>query len=404
MRTFMVVLSAAGFFAGPAVHAADDSATLKKLLSTVSAWDAKGKTKFDEATQKQLADLAGQIDDAKLREQTKSFLPELERAVLLQARVNRVIADVKEVGGTTKTEPGGPAWLRERVGDEPMALFTRLVGVDLQDRNIPIKSGIKNERITDEWLERIADLPDLRNLDISITVVKGPGLKHVGTCKNLETLNITLTLITDDQVGQLRGLGKLRIISFASTKCTGEGLKGLKLPQLENLNFHYTPVNDEGLKHIGDLTSLERLEIVHTHFTDEGAKHLDKLTNMKRIQIGSREATGAAVAPLRAMKQLRELDLHDGQATTEGVKYASEIPSLTVLRVYGPVKDEGMQHIGKLVNLEMLIVQSAQITDAGLAPIAGLKKLKRLEIQGNKITDAGVAKLKESLPDLEVVR
>src|SRR5262249_35532657 len=165
--------------------------------------------------------------------------------------------DVKALGGTTQTEPGGPDWLRKQVGDEPMQLFTKLVGIDLQDRSIPIKSGIKNERITDDWLTRIDGLPDLRTLDISITVVKGPGLKYVGTCKNLEALNITLTFVTDESLAHLRDLTKLRVLALASTKCTGEGLKECGgLTKLENLNFHYTPVNDAGLEQIAKLTSL----------------------------------------------------------------------------------------------------------------------------------------------------
>ena len=66
--------------------------------------------------EKQLAELAGQVSDAKLLEQTKKLLPELERAALLHARVQKIIADVKAIGGTTKTEPGGPAWLAAAPG------------------------------------------------------------------------------------------------------------------------------------------------------------------------------------------------------------------------------------------------------------------------------------------------
>ncbi len=384
---------------------AADTAALKKLLATAAALDVRGKTQLDDAAKKRLADLAGQVADAGLRDKVRQLLPDIEKAAILQARVQKTIADVKAVQGTTTTAPGGPAWLRDIVGDEPMALFTKLVGIDVQDKSIPIKSGIKNERITDDWLACVNGLADLQTLDISITVVKGPGLKHVGTCKELERLNVTLTLITDETLSPLRDLTKLRVLTIASTKCTGAGLKDMSsLTKLENLNFHSAPVTDEGLAQIGKLTSLERLEIVHTRFTDKGAEHLAHLTNMKRIQLGSRDASGAAVAPLRAMKQLRELDLHDGQASLDGVKYASEITSLVVLRVYGPIKDEGMQPIAKLTNLETLLVPGTQITDAGLASLASLKKLKRLEVQGNKVSDAAVAKLKEALPGLEVVR
>jgi hypothetical protein len=383
-----------------------DVAVLKALLTAAAAWDGNGRQKFDDGFRKKLMTLIDKIGDVKLRVRMRRFLPALERAVIVHEQVRQVQADVKAVKGLSTTAPGGPGWLRRRVGDEPMDLFAKLTDIDLFDRAIPIKSGIKNKQITDAWLKCLAGLPDLRNLDIANTMVKGPGLHHVGTLNNLETLNLTLTGVTDSQLAQLRGLTHLRKLLLASTKCTGEGLKDLTtLTNLKNLNLHYTPVSDAGLKEISRLTSLQRLEIVHTHFTDKGAQHLAQLTNMRRLQMGSREATGAAVAPLRAMKKLHEIDLHDGQATTEAARYAAQIPSLTVLRLYaGPVKDEGFRHLIRLTNLEILVAQSVQITDAGLGHLHGLKKLKRLEIQGNNASAAAIKRLKKALPVLEIVR
>jgi hypothetical protein len=382
-----------------------DRDSLKSLLRAAAAYDGAGR-KEQELTRKQLAALAETVGDPKLRERTKQLLPDLEQAAVRHARVRRVVADVKAAKGTVKTEPAGPKWLREAVGDEPVEVFAGLVEIDLCDRSIPIKSGVKNERINDDWLERLSGLPDLRSLDISLTVVRGPGLRSVGTLKNLETLNLTLTLITDEHLHHLRGLTNLKKLLLASTQCNGAGLKGLdSLTRLENLNCHSAPVTDAGLEAIGRLSGLERLEIVHTRFTDTGAKHLAGLTNLRRLQLGSRGATGAGVAPLRALKNLRELDLHDGLVSAEGVKHAAEIPSLRVLRLYaGPVKDEGFAPVARLTDLEMLIAQHLQITDESLKVLKELKKLKRLDITGNKVSDSAVAELKKALPGLEVLR
>jgi hypothetical protein len=381
---------------------AADVALLKQLLAGAAAWDGDSP----EALRKQQEALAARLEDAALRERVRKLLPEVERATLLHARTRKFLKDLETVKGTATTEPGGPPWLRTLVGDGPMRLFDRLTAIDLCDHSIPIKSGVKNERITDDWLERLRGLPDVRSLDVSVTVVKGPGLKHIGTLKSLESLNLTLTLVTDEHLGDLRELTGLQKLLIASTKCTGEGFKDLGgLKNLVNLNCHSSAVNDAGLEQICRLTGLERIEIVHTHFTDKGAAHLARLTNMKRIQLGSRQATGAAVAPLRAMKQLRELDLFDGLVNAEGVKYASEIHTLTVLRLYaGPVGDDGFRPVARLTDLEVLIAQGVQITDAALDHLAGLKKLKRLEIQGNRVSDAAVTRLKQALPNLEVVK
>ena len=384
----------------------NDSVILRKTIALVGAWDARGKSAFDPALAASFDRHWRAINDPLLRLKVRDLGPELERAAVWRPRLDEITVATLAAKGTVRFENGGPQWLRDLVGGEALLFLNRLTAIDLYDRQNPHdKSYKRNESLVDGWLDRLANLPDLVSLDLANTSMSGPGLKVVGTLKNLERLNLTLTPITDPHLEPLRDLTKLRVLSLASAKCTGEGFRFLgNLQQLENANFHFTPVNDAGLAGISAVTSLERLEIVHVHFTDAGAPALAKLVNLERLQIGSRDATGAAIAPLTALKKLRELDLHDGQATAEGVRHASQIPSLRVLRIYGGIKDEGAAPIGQLKNLETLIAANTGITDVALAHFAGLSNLRRLEIGGCKVTDAGVAKLKQAIPGLEVVR
>jgi len=384
----------------------DDVATLKSLIAAVDAWDAQGKTRFDPDLAIRLEQSWRAIRDPFLRIKTRELLPDLERAAVLRPRLLEIAAATKAARGAIVFEAGGPQWLRDLIGADALQLLDRLTSIDLNDRQNPkAKDYRRNEALVDAWLDRLADLPDLISLDLANTSMEGPGLKVVGTLKNLERLNLTLTPVTDGHLEHLGGLTKLRVISFASGKCTGEGFRFLaNLGQLENVNFHYTPVNDAGLAGFGAVTSIERLEIVHCHFTDAGAPHLAKLVNLERLQIGSLEATGATIKHLTALKKLRELDLHDNQATAEGVRNASEISALRVLRIHGAIKDAGAEPIARLANLEHLVVSNAGLTDAALDHFSRLPKLKRLEIRGNKITDPAIARLTQALPGLEVIR
>ena len=384
----------------------NDVALMRQMLATVTAWDAKGKKAFDAPV---LAELDAQWRrgyDPLLRIRAREVIPTLEKAALARPHLLEVAGAVKAARGTVRFEGGGPQWLRDVAGDDAMRLFDRFTAIDLNDKGNPHDPSYKrNTTLSDDWLVNLVNLPDLTYLDISNSSVSGPGLKYVGALKSLERLNLTLTLITDPWLEQLRDLTNLRVISLASAKCSGEGYKFLgNLKRLESANFHTAPVNDAGIAGISKVPSHERLEIVHTHFTDAGAQALAKLVNLERLQLGSRAATGAAVKPLTGLKKLRELDLHDGQASVEGVRHASEIQSLRVLRVYGPIKDEGAQHIARLKNLEILLVPGTQITDASLEAFAALKQLKRLEISGNKVTDTAIAKLKAAIHGLEVVK
>lgn len=396
---------AASFFTQSNLLAASpaDVAILRKALSEI---ETKGKAAFEGSVAAGLEAHWKTLSDPALQAQARQLAPELVKAATWRARVLDVIAKTNAARGTLKFEEGGPEWLRALVGDDAMHAFDRLTGISLYDGGNPHdKSYQRNESLNDVWLINVDSLPDLTTLDLANTSVKGPGLHIVATLKNLEQLNLTLTPVTDQYLEPLKVLTKLKILSLASAQCTGEGYRFFdNLKQLENANFHFTPVNDAGLEGISHVPSLIRLEIVHTHFTDAGTPALAKLVNMERLQIGSREATGAAVAPLVAMKKLRELDLHDGQATVEGLKHAAQIPSLTVLRVYGQVKDEGAEQMAKLRNLETLIIPNSGLTDAGLEYLATLSKLKNLDLKGCKVTEAGVAKLRQSLPGLAVVQ
>ena len=405
--TLIALLTAPGALRAQTIVAnTNDLVTVRKMLALVDAWDARGKAQFDASLAAGLDAQWRSLSDPFLRIKARELVPALERAAVARPRVVAAVAAVKSAGGTARFERGGPQWLRDLVGDEAMRVFDRLTAIDLYDRQNPHdKTYKRNESLGDDWIENLAGLPDVVALDLANTNVKGPGLKVVGTLKSLERLNLTLTLVTDPFLENLSGLTKLRILSMASSKSTGEGFRFLgAIPQLENANFHTALANDAGLAGISHVTSLERLEIVHTKFTDAGASALAKLVNLERLQLGSREATGAAVAHLTGLKRLRELDLHDGQASPEGARHTGKIESLRVLRVYGPIKDEGAGHLAGLKNLEVLIVPGTGITDAGLEYFSGLKNLKRIEINGCKVSAAAVAKLKAAIPGLEVLQ
>lgn len=410
MRCPLLILMAAVSFTSALsqLHAASpaDIAILKDNLKTIET-QGIGAFPIDMINISQsLEKNWSKLSDPTLQAKARELTPELVKVAASRLRVLDVIEKTKEAKGTLKIEEGGPEWLRALLGDDAMHAFDRLTGISLYDGGNPHdKSYKRNESLNDDWLANVVDLPDLTSLDLANTSVKGPGLKLVASLKNLETLNLTLTPVTDQYLEPLKVLTKLKILGLASAQCTGDGYRFFDdLKQLENANFHFTPVNDAGLEGISHVPSLIRLEIVHTHFTNAGTPVLAKLVNLERLQIGSREATGAAVGPLVALKKLRELDLHDGQATVEGLMFAAQIPSLAVLRVYGSVKDEGAEQMARLTNLEALIIPNSGLTDAGLEHLAKLAKLKTLDIKGCKVTEAGIAKLKQAIPGLEVIQ
>lgn len=68
------------------------------------------------------------------------------------------------------------------------------------------------------------------------------------------------------------------------------------------------------------------------------------------------------------------------------------------------ITDAGLVHLQGFAKLNSLFLAAPEITDAGLGHLERLPKLKYLRIFGTKVTPEGVAKLRQALPDCEIVR
>jgi hypothetical protein len=384
----------------PPAAPASDAATVKELLGLAASGP-------QENLRPRLETVSRTIQDPGLRAKTSGSLDEIVAAAALHRRVSDLGKDVTELGGLVVVEGGGPAWMRSLAGDPAMQVFDRLVTLSLNDKTNPHFKDYKlNTRVNDAWMERLSGLPDLRALDVANMDVRGPGLRAAGTLRSLESINLTLTPITDESLGALAGLTRLKVLGLASTKVTGTGMEPLQgLRKLENLNFHSTPVNDAGLEWIGKMSCLLRLEIVHTQFTDAGTRALSGLLNLERLQLGSRKATGAGLAFLHDLPRLRELDVHDGMLTPEGFRNVGAARTLRVLRAYGGSGgDESLRALADLSELETLILEGIGVTDAGLETLSKFTKLRKLTLHEPKVSEAATGRLRAALPALEIAR
>ena len=281
--------------------------------------------------------------------------------------------------------------------------------LDLYNGNNPLKGrGGKNTAVNDEWLKKIRDLTTLKSLSLSNCAVTDAGMEHVGTLTGLESLNLTLTAITDAGFVHFGKLTKLKSIGMASSKSTGTGFQHLKVKNLDNTNFHFTPLNDAGLKEICNVGVTGRLWFAHAHFTDNGAQHLSKLTQLMALGIGSteKESSGEAIAHIVNLP-LEDLSLLDKQADSVGVHYASKIKTLKKLDIsYAPkLTDKDVTALASIPSLEQLrIGGSKNITDAGIAHFAKSKSLKKLTLQRLKSVSAeAIDKLSKARPELEII-
>ena len=83
--------------------------------------------------------------------------------------------------------------------------------------------------------------------------------------------------VTDDELEQLQVLKNLRFLRLARTSVGDAGLVHLKdLTNLKRLNLEGNIVTDAGLEHLKGLTNLEELDLRWTKVTDDGVKKLQQ--------------------------------------------------------------------------------------------------------------------------------
>ena len=103
------------------------------------------------------------------------------------------------------------------------------------------------------------------------------GSSEVDDKRELASIRLYETKITDDVLAYLQGLVSLKWLGLGETKITDAGLVHLKgLRNLQYLDLNHTKVTDAGLPHLKGLTNLEVIDFSSTKVTRDGVKKLQQ--------------------------------------------------------------------------------------------------------------------------------
>src|SRR5437899_5637198 len=117
-------------------------------------------------------------------------------------RTDLFLSEVKRLGGSAKTRPGGPAWVRDLIGDAAMRGFDEVTDLSLDGTSID-----------DEWLKQLRRFPELETLHLSGTAVGDAGMAHLTGLPRLKELSLFGTRAGDAGLEQLKRLPELRHIA-----------------------------------------------------------------------------------------------------------------------------------------------------------------------------------------------
>jgi serine/threonine protein kinase len=221
-------------------------------------------------------------------------------------------------------------------------------------------------------------------------------LQTLGAFKQLKSLYLVHTKVTDTGMRYVSGLSNLSSLTLTGTGVTDAGLKWLtRLPRLRSLVLGRTKVTDEAMKYVGKLKHLRALDLQLTRVGDAGLKSLAGLVRLRTLNLYGTGFTDAGISSLEPLQNLTFLGLESTSITDRGLERLARLAGLTNLNLFMArgVGNEGMKSVARLRKLVSLDLRGTRVTDQGLQELAGLVHLASLQIGGLKVTDAGVKAL-----------
>jgi hypothetical protein len=105
----------------------------------------------------------------------------------------RAVWKIRQMGGTVVTHPGGPSWLRQRIGEEWMPVF------DVVDR-----IELRGPKWTDAAMAELSGVASLQSLVLRDAPLTDAGLATLKGLENLQSLTLTRTQVTNEGLADLR--------------------------------------------------------------------------------------------------------------------------------------------------------------------------------------------------------
>lgn len=273
-------------------------------------------------------------------------------------------------------------WIEQAGGSVARDKDGKIVAVDL-----------RSSWVTDSDMPRLAQMPDLKRLDLSLTRISDRGLRALKTAPGIEELNLYFA----------------EQISDESTVV----VKGWK--HLKRLNLRGTKITDSTLEFLSSVPTLEWLDIGWAQITDTGLEHLVALTNLRWLTLGGNKLTDTSLQFLRQMPQIEYLDVGGAQRTDSGlwslsltdagVQAIASVTGLRELRLAGTaVTSRGLESLKSLARLERLNLQGCRrLRDDAATVLAGFKQLKELDAKDSGLSEPSVARLRAALPDCRIL-
>jgi Leucine-rich repeat (LRR) protein len=167
-----------------------------------------------------------------------------------------------------RLEGKGGRVTRKRSGTESTVVELDLLAKDIEDND----------------LKGIEVLQDLESLELSVTLVTDRSCRMINKCTHLRELSLSGTDISDEGIRNLRGLLALEDLRLSNTRVTDQSLEIIaKFPALKTLHLSRTKVTAEGLSHLRQAKNLRTLLLNDTHITNRGLAPISRISTLLSV-------------------------------------------------------------------------------------------------------------------------
>ncbi|HBO43096.1 MAG TPA: hypothetical protein DD670_04015 [Planctomycetaceae bacterium] len=249
----------------------------------------------------------------------------------------------------------------------------------------------KEDSISDVALQHVGRLTELEELKLSFTAITDNGLPSLKHLQRLKELHLTACeRLHGPGIQSLAGLGALEVLEIQSRSLRELSLDGLggKFRSLETIRA--TGCDDLQTVRVLNVINLRELEI-HTY---SALQHviLENLWQLETLSLSSDARTLPEEFRLTGLPNLQHLTIDlplDDSRVKQLTLMADHLKTLVLLDPANQISDEGMDHIAKLKNLEVLVLRG-DVSDDGLRALGVLAHLQELTLSDLPMTGSGL--------------
>ncbi len=324
------------------------------------------------------------------------------------------LAELSDLGAKTKTDGDGLVievdFRGTAVNDDLLSQPHGLLQLGGLSRVRSVLLG--GTDITDAGLVAIGKLQTLTNLDLRDCAVTNDGMGHLVGLSKLKALKLSgkngATLVDDGGLEHIAKLANLKVIGLDFLWVSEVGLEELsKLSKLEEVYIGNTTIGDDAMSILAEMPNLKKLRISATGVGDEGIAHLASVTGLTELDVSENTVITSASFPhfakFTGLKKLNLWRLNNVTDIDIALEHIAGLTNLEWLNLDNTqLTDAGTVHLAGLTNLTFLHLGSTALSDKGLVNLEGLKSLEDLKVTRTTVTEEGVATLQEKLPNTAI--